>query len=410
MKAEQRQTLISQVRQRYQMMCAHLSEREKRIWAVSESITIGRGGDTIVSKATGMSRVTIGRGKKEILGVDTNDKPDQIRKPGGGRKPLTQKYPGITKELDRMIAPYARGDPENPLRWTCKSTYKLAKALQSKNYQISQKTVYSLLQEMGYSMQSNKKILEGKQHPDRDQQFHFISQKVMEFQALGLPVISVDAKKKENIGQFKNRGREWEKQGQPIAVNTYDFPDKEKGKACPYGVYDMTRNEGWMNVGISRDTAEFAVESIRRWWRGMGCYRYPKATSLLITADGGGSNGYRTRLWKIEIQKLSNELGMSIQICHFPPGTSKWNKIEHQMFSFVSKNWRGKPLDSLGTIINLIANTTTQKGLHIEADADINEYIKGIKVSDEEMAQLNIERENFHGEWNYKITPTQEIN
>lgn len=406
MSLEKRQALIFQVKQRHQVMCAHLSEREKRIWAASEAITIGRGGDTIVSEATGISRVTISKGKKEVKG-EVVISSGRIREAGGGRKRLIKKHPNIVKDLDTMIDPLTRGDPESPLRWTCKSTYKLAEALQAKGHRISQKAVYSLLQEMGYSMQSNRKIMEGKQHPDRDDQFHFINRKVKEFQEQGQPVISVDAKKKENIGQFKNAGKEWEKHGQPVAVNTYDFPDKDKGKACPYGVFDMTRNEGWVNVGISRDTAEFALESIRRWWTGMGYLKYPGATELLITADGGGSNGYRIRLWKREIQKLSNELGITIQVCHFPPGTSKWNKIEHQMFSFVSKNWRGRPLDSLGTIINLIASTTTKKGLQIKAEIDKNEYEKGIKVSDEEMALLNIERESFHGEWNYKIMPQQ---
>ena len=264
-----------------------------------------------------------------------------------------------------------------------------------------------MLQDMGYSMQANRKIMEGEQHPDRNEQFLFIYNKVKEFQARRQPVVSVDAKKKENIGQYKNAGMEWEKHGQPTLVNTYDFPDKEKGKACPYGVFDLTRNEGWVSVGISRDTAEFAVESIRRWWSDMGCLRYPSATNLLITADGGGSNGYRIRLWKREIQNLSNELGLTIQICHFPPGTSKWNKIEHQMFSFISKNWRGRPLASIGTIVNLISNTTNKKGLKIEAEIDKNEYEKGIKISDEEMHQLNIKRESFHGEWNYRIMPQE---
>ncbi len=404
MKAEKRQAHILQVRQRYQIICAYLSENSKRTWAASEAITIGRGGDTIVSEATGMSRVTISRGKAEVNG-EISDDSGKVRKPGGGRKSLNKKDPNIIRDLDLMISPLTRGDPENPLRWTCKSTYKLAEALKAKGHKISQKSVYSLLQEMGYSMQSNKKIIEGKQHPDRDEQFHFINRKVKNFQGQGYPAISVDAKKKENIGLFKNSGTEWEKHGQPVKVNTYDFPDKEKGKACPYGVYDMTRNEGWVNVGISRDTAEFAVESIRRWWKGMGIWKYPEATSLLITADGGGSNGHRTRLWKREIQALSNELNLTIQVCHFPPGTSKWNKIEHQMFSFISKNWRGKPLDSIGTIVNLIANTTTKNGLQIRAEIDKSEYEKGIKISDEEMASLNIERENFHGEWNYKISP-----
>jgi transposase len=404
METEHRQELTSKINQRYGIICAHLSERGKRIWAASEAITIGRGGDTIVCEATGISRVTISKGKKEIKDGVVAD-PMQIREAGGGRKRLKDSNPDIIKELDIMIDPFTRGDPESPLRWTCKSTYNLAAALQGKGYKISQRTVYTLLQEMGYSMQANRKKMEGKQNPDRDAQFRFINSKVRRFQKRGCPVISVDAKKKENIGKYKNQGREWEKKGQPTTVNTYDFPDKDKGKACPYGIFDMTRNEGWGNVGISRDTAEFAVESIRRWWFGMGRFRYPKATCLLITADGGGSNGYRIRLWKREIQRLSNELGMAIEVCHFPPGTSKWNKIEHQMFSFVSKNWRGKPLDSIGTIVNLISNTTTKKGLTIEAEVDKNEYEKGIKVSDEEMDMLNIERDVFHGEWNYKIMP-----
>lgn len=401
---KKRQSLISQIKQRHGVIYTHLSEKAKRIWAASEAIAIGRGGDTIVSEATGISRVTIIKGKNEIKGESDSNK-DQIRKSGGGRKRLIKKHPEIIKDLDVMIAPLTRGDPESSLRWTCKSTYKLSEALRAKGHRISQKSVYSLLQEMGYSMQSNRKKMEGKQHPNRDEQFHFISRKVNELQELGQPVISVDAKKKENVGQFKNAGKEWAKQGQPTVVNTYDFPDKEKGKACPYGIYDMARNEGWVNVGISRDTAEFAVESIRRWWTGMGCHRYPKATDLLITADGGGSNGYRIRLWKREIQNLSNELGISIHVCHFPPGTSKWNKIEHQMFSFMSRNWRCRPLENLGTIINLIASTTTKTGLQIEAELDKNEYEKGIKVSDDEMASLNIDRDSFHGEWNYKIMP-----
>jgi len=408
MSPEKRQELISQVKQRHQIMMAYLPENTLRIWAASEAITIGRGGDTIVSEATGISRVTINKGKNEIKTKKSNSS-DRVRSCGAGRKRLTAKHPNILNDLDTMIDPLTRGDPESPLRWTCKSTYKLAEALKSKGHLISQKSVYSLLQEMGYSMQSNRKKMEGIQHPDRDEQFQYINDKVKEFQSKMQPVVSVDAKKKENIGQYKNNGKEWEKHGQPTNVHTYDFQDKELGKACPYGVYDMTRNEGWVNVGISRDTAEFAVESIRRWWKKMGMHSYPVATDLLITADGGGSNGYRIKLWKLEIQKLSNELGISISVCHFPPGTSKWNKIEHRMFSFVSKNWRGKPLDSLGTIVNLIANTTTLKGLQIEAEIDENEYEKGIKVSDKEMALLNIERSNFHGEWNYKIMPNHAL-
>lgn len=404
MSPEKRQELISQIQTRYYHMLNFLSEKEIRIWAAVEAVTIGRGGDTIVYEATGISRVTISKGKKEINSKDYG-KSDRTRNEGAGRKRLKDKDPEIIQNLDAMIDPLTRGDPESPLRWTCKSTYNLAKALKAKGYSISQKSVYSLLQEMGYSMQSNRKKLEGNQHPDRDSQFHHIKSKVEEFQQNGQPVISVDAKKKENIGQYKNNGMEWQKNGNPEKVNTYDFPDKEIGKACPYGVYDMTRDEGWCNVGISRDTAEFAVESIRRWWKEMGSFRYPSATDLLITADGGGSNGHRVRLWKREIQNLSNELGININCCHFPPGTSKWNKIEHKMFSFVSKNWRGRPLDSLGTIVNLISSTTTQKGLQIEAEIDENEYASGVKVTDEEMSNINIEREDFHGEWNYKIMP-----
>lgn len=406
MKIEQKKALIAQVKQRYQYLAPHFSEKERRLWVAAESYAIGRGGNTIVQEATGISRVTINNGKKEIDSkVETFQ--NRIRNTGGGRKKITDKNPALAKDLDDLINPLTRGDPESPLRWTCKSTHKLAKALCKKGHKVSQKTVHTILQKMGYSMQANRKILEGKQNPDRDAQFHFINDQVAEFQASGQPVISVDAKKKENIGQYKNPGMEWEPKGCPVNVNTYDFPDKKAGKACPYGVYDLSRNEGWVSVGISKDTAEFAVESIRRWWNEMGCSIYPHATRLFITADGGGSNGYRIRLWKKEIQALSNELGIDIQICHFPPGTSKWNKIEHQMFSFMSKNWRGRPLESLATIVNLIANTTTKNGLKIKTDVDSSEYQTGIKVSDEEMASLNIFRDEFHGEWNYKVKPQE---
>jgi len=406
MKAEQKKALIAQVKQRYQYLAPYFSEKDRRLWVAAESYAIGRGGNTIVQQATGISRVTINKGKEEIDSKVENSQ-NRIRNIGGGRKKITDKNPEIAKDLDKLIDPLTRGDPESPLRWTCKSTHKLAKTLCQKGYKVTQKTVHTILQTMGYSMQANRKILEGKQNPDRDAQFHFINDQVVDFQASGQPVISVDAKKKENIGQYKNPGMEWERKGCPVNVNTYDFPDKKAGKACPYGVYDLSRNEGWVSVGISKDTAEFAVESIRRWWNEMGCFIYPHATRLLITADGGGSNGYRIRLWKKEIQALSNELGIEIQICHFPPGTSKWNKIEHQMFSFMSKNWRGRPLESLATIVNLIANTTTKKGLKIRTDVDSSEYQSGIKVSDEEMASLNILRDEFHGEWNYKIKPQE---
>jgi transposase len=404
MKEEQRQAIVAQVKKRYQVISPHLTEQAKRLWAASEALAIGRGGTTLVGEATGMSRVTITKGKQAVHECVIPESA-RIRQRGGGRKPLTSHDPRLLEALNALIDPCTRGDPESPLRWTCKSTYKIAAALQAQGHRLSQRSVYAILKDWGYSLQSNRKLEEGTQHPDRDAQFQRINRLVKRFQRRGQPVISVDAKKKENIGNFAKAGQEWERHGQPRRVNTYDFPDKDKGKACPYGVFDLTNHEGWMNVGISRDTAEFAVESIRRWWKRMGQPRYPHATELLITADGGGSNGYRTRLWKRELQQLANGLGLSIRICHFPPGTSKWNKIEHRMFSFVTKNWRGYPLDSLATVVNLIANTTTEAGLHIEADIDSTVYEKGIAVSDEEMQSLNIKRAKFHGEWNYKIMP-----
>jgi transposase len=392
------------VKKRYQVISPHLTEQAKRLWAASEALAIGRGGTTLVGEARGMSRVTITKGKQAVQ-EHVIPESARIRQRGGGRKPLRSPDPQLLEALNALIDPCTRGDPESPLRWTCKSTYKIAEALQAQGHRISQRSVYALLQEGGYSLQSNRKLEEGTQHPDRDAQFQHINRLVKRFQRHGQPVISVDTKKKETIGNFAKAGQEWERHGQPRRVNTYDFPDKDKGKAGPYGVFDLTNNEGWMNVGISRDTAEFAVESIRRWWKRMGQPRYPQARELLITADGGGSNGYRTRLWKRELQQLANELGLSIRICHFPPGTSKWNKIEHRMFSFVTQNWRGRPLDSLATVVNLIANATTEAGLHIEADIDGTVYEKGIAVSDEEMGSLNIKRDKFHGEWNYKIMP-----
>jgi transposase len=406
MKKEQRQTVVAQIKGRYQIISPYLTERTRRIWAASEALSIGRCGTTLVCEATGISRVTITKGKTEAKGTITSEL-TCIRRPGGGRKPLKSYAPQLFEDLNTLIDPYTRGDPESPLRWTCKSTYKIAQALQIQGHRISQRTVYAILKDWGYSLQSNRKREEGAQHPDRNAQFRCINRLVKIFQYYGQPVISVDTKKKENIGNFANAGQEWEKRKQPRTVNTYDFPDKDKGKACPYGVFDLIHNEGWMNIGISYDTAEFAVESIRRWWKRMGQLHYPYATALLITADGGGSNGYRLRLWKCELQQLANELGLSIRICHFPPGTSKWNKIEHRMFSFVTKNWRGRPLDSLATVVNLIANTTSKKGLYIKADVDINAYEKGIAVSDEQMASLNIKRAKFHGEWNYRIMPQE---
>ena len=403
MNTKNRAVLIAQVQKRYDIMAPYLSEQTKRVWAAAEALAIGRSGNAIVSEAIGISRTTLTKAKQEVLHQE--DIPLRQRQPGGGRKALVQTDPTLLEALDALIDPSTRGDPESPLRWTSKSTYHLAQALTAQGHPVSQRTVYRLLDALGYSLQANRKTLEGADHPHRDQQFHFIYKRVKAFQRQNQPVISVDTKKKENIGNFANTGKEWEPQGQPTQVSTYDFPDPQQGKACPYGIYDLTRNEGWVNVGISRDTAQFAVESIRRWWYRMGQARYPQATELLITADGGGSNSYRTRLWKIELQRLANELHLIIHVCHFPPGTSKWNKIEHRMFSFISKNWRGKPLDSLATVVNLISNTTTETGLHIETSIDDATYETGIEVTDEELEALKIKRETFHGEWNYTIAP-----
>ncbi len=404
MNKEEREIIKSQVGHRYAMMSAYLTEQAKRIWAVSEATAIGHSGNSIVSEVTGISRVTINRGKNNYDDEFTLLSNSKMRQAGGGRKKISLKYPELTKELERLIDPSTRGDPESPLRWTCKSARNLAKVLQDNlNYDVSHRTVHNILEDLGYSLQSNRKKMEGKQHPDRDAQFRYINRLVKKFQRGLQPVISVDTKKKENIGNYANKGQEWEEKGNPTNVNTYDFSDKKNGKASPYGIFDLTNNEGWMNVGISKDTSVFAVESIRRWWKGMGVLKYPNANKLLITADGGASNGYRVRLWKREMQCLANEFGLDIHVCHFPPGTSKWNKIEHKMFSFVSKNWRGRPLDSLATIVNLIANTTTKEGLHIETSIDKNIYEKSIKVSDEEMKSLNIKPDKFQGQWNYKI-------
>jgi len=403
MNTKKRTDLIAQVQKRYALMLPYLSEQTKRIWAAAEALALGRSGNAIVAEATGMSRTTLTKAKQEV--VHSPGVPRRQRRPGGGRKKLAETDPTLLEALDALLDPSTRGDPASPLRWTSKSTYHLAEALTAQGHPVSQRTVYRLLEDLGYSLQANRKTAEGTDHPDRDAQFQFISTQVKQFQRQKQPVISVDTKKKENIGQFANKGQEWEPQGRPTRVKTYDFPEPQQGKACPYGIYDLTRNEGWVNVGLSHDTAQFAVESIRRWWEKMGRQRYPHAYKLLITADGGGSNGYRTRLWKVELQRLANTVQMALHVCHFPPGTSKWNKIEHRMFSFISKNWRGKPLDSLATIVNLIANTTTDTGLHIEASMDDSVYEKGVEVTEEELALLRLTRAPFHGEWNYIIKP-----
>lgn len=396
------------IRISYGNLALHLNERSSRIWAATEANRYGYGGISAVHRVTGIDHKTIRKGIKE-LEQEQKLLSSKIRSCGGGRKLLTVKDPTISSKLNELIESSTRGDPESLLLWTSKSTYKLTEALVAAGHKISQTSVHSMLVANGYSMQSNRKKLEGKQHPDRDAQFRHINKSAKDFIDKQLPVLSIDTKKKENIGNYKNNGKEYSEKGKPIEVNTYDFPDKTLGKVAPYGVYDIGRNEGWVNVGISSDTAEFAVNSIRTWWYTMGKELYNDADSIMITADCGGSNSNRTRLWKWELQKLADELNKSISVCHFPPGTSKWNKIEHKMFSYISMNWRAKPLISVETVVNLIANTKTKSGLKIQAAIDRNPYETGIKISKHEFNAINIERYEFHGEWNYIIKPTVKI-
>ena len=401
---------FAMLQRKYELLRPRLDEVSMRLCAAADALVLGRGGPSLVAKASGLSRTTIYAGLSDLdeSGVPTTDPvktTGRIRRPGGGRKRLTETNPDLLSDLDKLVDPITRGDPESPLRWTCKSTTKLTKELQAQGHHVSQRTVWTLLDQLGYSMQSNRKTNEGTEHPDRDAQFLYIAGKVQQFQQSGFPIISVDTKKKELIGRFKNGGREWQKKGQPEEVNVHDFADKELGKVVPYGVYDLTHNQGWVSVGINHDTAEFAVATIRRWWKRMGVRLYPRASELMITADGGGSNGSRVRLWKIEVQKLAQELNMIIHVCHFPPGTSKWNKIEHRMFCHITENWRSRPLESRAVVVNLIANTRTAKGLTIEAEIDDAFYSTGIKIPDQDMAKLAISRDKFHGEWNYKIYP-----
>lgn len=390
------------LREKYAALKIHLDERALRLCAAADARLIGRGGISFVSQATGISRATISAGLKDL----SEEVPaKKIRRAGAGRKPLTETNPDILMALEKLVDPATRGDPESPLCWTSKSTTKLARELAAMGHKVSQRSVWNLLDALGYSMQSNRKTNEGSQHPDRDAQFQFISNSVSTFLSAGLPAISVDTKKKELIGNYRNGGEEWEKKGNPRMVNTYDFADKELGKVSPYGVYDIAQNKGWVNVGISKDTAEFAVESIRRWWYAMGQATYANADHLLITADGGGSNGSRVRLWKIKLQELADELGMTILVRHFPPGTSKWNKIEHRMFCHITENWRGRPLISREVVVQLIGSTRTSAGLEIQAALDKCIYEAGLKVSDQELENVNLYRDEFHGEWNYEIRP-----
>jgi len=399
-----REEALEDIRTKYHGISFCLNERSRRMWAATEAKSFGWGGITVVSDATGIDPKTI---RKGLLELDDEQRvpADRIRTTGGGRKKLTEINAGLLDDLESLVEPDSRGDPESPLRWTSKSTYKLSEELKNAGYRVCQRTVYSLLSDLDYSLQSNRKRKEGTNQPDRDAQFRYIYERVKHFQSRNNPVISVDTKKKENIGEFENAGREYHKKGAPVEVNVHDFMDKKLGKVSPYGVYDLSKNKGWVNVGISADTAEFAVHSIRCWWYIMGKGAYSRARELLITADCGGSNGHRVRLWKVQLQRLATELGTEISVCHFPPGTSKWNKIEHKMFSYISKNWRGKPLITRETVVKLIANTRTTKGLEIRAMLDENVYEKGIKVSDEQMASVNLVRADFHGEWNYTIKP-----
>ena len=392
------------IQQRFARLEPFLNERLRRLYAATEAQAVGYGGISAVARATGVSRQAIAHGLKELAAPDAATAM-RIRRPGGGRKRTVTQDATLWHDLEQLVEPLSRGDPESPLRWTCKSVRKLADELNHQGHQVSHELVANLLKELGYSLQANRKTREGTAHPDRNAQFEHINAEVQAFQSAGQPVISVDTKKKELVGDFKNSGRELCPQGEPETVRVHDFVIPELGKVAPYGVYDVTHNLGWVNVGIDHDTAAFAVASIRRWWQLLGQPRYPGAQRVLITADGGGSNGSRLRLWKIELQKLADESGLEISVCHLPPGTSKWNKIEHRLFSYISQNWRGKPLISHAVIVNLIAATTTKTGLKVRCELDTQLYPMGIVVTDDELAQVNLKRNDFHGEWNYTISP-----
>jgi transposase len=400
---------IEMIRAKYSALKPQLDERTRRLWAAAEANALGHGGTRTVATATGMSATTIRCGRRELATYQQSTPPavkQRIRHPGGGRKRLTAKEERVLQALDALVEPTSRGDPVSPLRWTCKSTRKLEAELQSQGFHISHTKVGQLLKHLGYSLQSTRKRYEGTSHPDRDAQFEYINARVTEFQKRNQPVVSVDTKKKELVGNFANRGREYQPQGLPEEVEAYDFPSLATGKGIPYGIYDMTANTGWVSVGTTHDTAQFAVATLRQWWLRMGWVTYPHAEELLITADSGGSNGARCRLWKTALQKLADETGLKLTVCHFPPGTSKWNKIEHRMFCHITGNWRGRPLSSYGVIVNLLANTTTSTGLTIEAELDTRAYPTGIKIPDEQMSELNLTKHNFHGaDWNYTLEP-----
>jgi hypothetical protein len=397
----------ARIRRKYRSLAVEMDERRRRQWAAAEARELGWGGISLVARATGLSRPTILAGAREL---DDSTKQrvafgTRVRRPGGGRRLLTDVDPDLMTALESLVEPMTRGDPESPLRWTCKSTARLAEELTHQHHPVTDRTVAMLLKQAGYSLQANRKTREGASHPDRNAQFEYVNGCVRRFHRRGEPAISVDTKKKELVGDFKNGGREWRPRGVPEDVRVHDFLDKTLGKAIPYGVYDILNNQGWVSVGIDHDTAQFAVNSIRRWWQQMGQRRFPRATQLLITADGGGSNSHRSRLWKVSLQGLADELGLKLFVCHFPPGTSKWNKIEHRLFSFITQNWRGRPLVSHQAIVNLIASTTTRTGLSVRAALDTNHYDTAVKVTNDELARLRLQPQKFHGDWNYTITP-----
>ena len=396
---------IGTLQAKYASLAPVLTERSRRLWAATEARALGHGGIAAVERATGISRSTIERGLRQ-LESDEPLSPDRTRRPGGGRKRATDKDTMLAADLEALVEPTASGDPDSPLRWTSKSLRRLAEELQAMGHTASHRLVADLLHSAGYSLQANRKTREGPQHPDRDAQFRYINDQVLGCQKQTQPAISVDTKKKELVGDFKNAGRQWRPKGAPEPVRVHDFVIPEQGKAIPYGIYDLRRNEGWVSIGIDHDTARFAVNAIRSWWKRMGRPAYPGATSLLITADAGGSNGSRLRLWKWELQRFANRTGLSITVCHLPPGSSKWNKIEHRLFSHIAMNWRGQPLVSLAVIVSLIGSTTTAAGLRVRSEIDKGNYAKGVVLTNEQMAKLNLERHSFHGDWNYTIHPT----
>lgn len=400
-----REISVQSIAEKYRIFSHFLNERTRRLWSAVEAKALGRGGIQLVAQATGQSRTTITQGMKELRSGEIVESSRQIRQAGGGRKGAREKSPELESALLELLEPSVRGEPDSPLLWTTNSLRKLAAALKSQGYKVSHTLVGQILKDLDFSLQANRKIDEGKSHPDRDAQFNYIHQKVVAYQKAQQPVISVDAKKKELIGNYKNGGVEWQEKKRPVEVKVYDFLSEAQGRAIPYGVYDITQNKGWVNVGIDKDTAEFAVQTIRNWWYQMGRERYPAARQLLITADSGGSNGVRVRLWKKELQALANESGLEISVSHLPPGTSKWNKIEHRLFAYITKNWRARPLLNYEVIVNLIASTTTSKGLEVKCALDTRPYASGKKVTNRDLSAINLSRDAFHGDWNYTIRP-----